>query len=272
MDKLTKRKTLIDQVNSILNNPYHKNELDGLRKKLHLATKEIVEAYVLYDLDVSSYGNEIYELDAIRFVLHLHNLLSGSWHIERQAAISSLLKKKSNSSSILDVGFGVPTQYIREALKEKKRIITLCDISQTAIDFARDLLGLWSPIWTDTIRFIKEDMNNVKKLVGDHDLYIFQDSIEHSNQPTECLKQFVKLSSSHSSFILSLPIGPLIPMHYISWDTINDAEKWVNLCGLKITDSFQVKTKKGIDLFAEELDGYFLNYVILCTKQNVKKV
>lgn len=151
-------------------------------------------------------------------------------------------------------------------------MIHLCDISQTAIDFAKKLLKLWSPTWSETISFIKEDMNNVRKLVGNYDVYIFQDSIEHSTHPTECLKQFVELSPSHSKFILSLPIGPLIPMHYISWKNIKEAKEWIKECGLTIIESYQAKTNKGVDLFAEELDSYFLNYIILCSKLDIQNV
>lgn len=120
MHQTVKRKMLIDQAHSILSNPYHKRELNRLRKTLHLTTKQIIQTYILCDLDVSSYGNEIYELNSIRYVLHLHNLLPGSWHIERQSSIVSLLKKIT-PSSILDIGFGVPTQYLKELLKEKKQ-------------------------------------------------------------------------------------------------------------------------------------------------------
>jgi len=94
-------------------------------------------------------------------------------------------------------------------------------------------------------------MAEIEKFVGDFDLYIFQDSIEHSLDPTACLKEYVRRSQENAKFIFSLPIGPMIPQHYIAWETEEEILSWLQGAGLKIHKNSLISMNPAVDLFAD---------------------
>lgn len=265
LSKEVKKDKLKNFAESVFSNPLYAEELECLMLRLNLSKAEIIDAYIAYDLDILSYDNKIYSPLAMRFVLHLHNLLEGSWHIERQKAISDLLREIS-PQSILDLGFGVPTQYIHWVMSQSNASLTLCDFSESAITFAEPLLDIWYQQWQNKINFVTTDMSLIAKKKTNYDLYLFQDSIEHVDTPTECLVNFVQNSKETAYFLLSLPIGPLIPMHSIAWETVQDAHSWLENCGLTILYWKQVRTNPEVDLFASDIEEGFVNYIALCCK------
>lgn len=250
---------------SVLNNPIHSRELQLLMKKLQIKETDALKAFVDYDLDVFSYANEIYQPLVIRLILHMHNLLRGSWHIERQQSILKFIKQIM-PKKVIDLGFGVPSLYIKECLSSNAFHLTLCDYSPPAFSFAKELLGIWNKRWHQTIDFLLADMMNAHLCVGEYDLYIFQDSIEHVKNPTECLTKFVALSEPTSKLLLSLPLGPLIPMHTISWSNKEIADEWLKRCGLQPRGCELVHTNPKVDLFASSIEGGFAEYIVICDK------
>lgn len=102
--------------------------------------------------------------------------------------------------------------------------------------------------------------------IGDYDTYLFQDSIEHVPDPTNCLKDYVKVSPQHANFILSLPIGPLIPAHFIEWQNDEEALQWLEDCGLKVQQYEKIWVNPAVDLFAEPLGSDHHNLIVLCAK------
>lgn len=267
LNKEVKKHNLKYFAESVFSNPLYAEELKDLKNRLNLSKDEIIEAYIAYDLDIFSYDNAIYSPLTMRFVLHLHNLLEGSWHIERQKTILHFLKD-INPGLILDLGFGVPTQYIRWVLSQSNSSLTLCDFSESAIIFARQLLDIWHPKWQHSINLIATDMSLIAQKNTNYDLYLFQDSIEHTDNPTECLTNFVQNSKNSAYFLLSLPIGPLIPMHSIAWQTVKEANLWFKKCGLHPLSWKQVQTNPNVDLFASDVEKGFINYIALCHKYN----
>lgn len=261
-----KKNKLISFVYSVLNNEHHKENLTKLRNKLGIGEEQIIQSFLDYNLDIFGFGNEIYNSISNRFILHIHNLLEGSWHGERQKAVIKLLNTIKITSAI-DIGFGVPTRYIQNlVLPSKAPKTTLCDLFDTSIQFASALLEQWDKNWYDTISFKQADMCNVEEVCGDYDVYLFQDSIEHVEDPTNCLKQYVALSHKHSYFILSIPIHPIIPAHYIEWKDDEDAIKWLKECGLVVLNKIVVKTNPQVDLFADSLGPEHHNLIVLCAK------
>jgi len=267
MDIKIKEEKLREFALSVFENPAHKEEIEYLLKSLSFSKEDIIKSYINYDLDINTYGNEIYESLEMRFVLHIHNLLEGSWHIERQQSIIDFLKK-INPSNIVDMGFGVPMKYVREIiLKDKSIKLILSDMYESAFEFSKVLLNYLDSSWKDQISFKKIDMNT-HEYPGDFDCYIFQDSIEHVNNATEYLTKVVKQSPINSKFILSLPIGPKVPIHTIFWKTEEDAELWLNKCGLKVIEKKLVYLNPDLDLFASELKNEFYNLVVVCEKSS----
>jgi len=265
MDKIIKEQKLRSLAKSVINNPKHKEEIKYLLKYFNLSEKKLIQEYVNYDLDVFDYENEIYEPVSMRLALHLHNLLDGSWHQDRQNTIFRFLKK-INFNSAVDVGFGVPTKYLRNYLADKSaKKFTLIDLYDSAFDFAKTLLSQLSDSWEKSVNFKKIDMNTMK-YVGDYDVYLFQDSIEHTKDPTGYLKKTVSLSPKDAKYILSIPIGPIVPCHYIEFKEKKSAIKWLKEVGLKVEKSKEVFVNPEVDLFAINLDEKFYNLIVLCNK------
>ena len=263
-----KAKLLYDFALSCFNNINHKEELAYLLNKLDLTQEEVIKAYINYDLDIFSYSNEIYDPLVMRMVLQVHNVLEGSWHIERQKIINDFIKI-INPSTIMDIGFGIPSLYIKEALKASSIRMTLTDIADSAINFATILLEVWDPNWRNNLVLLREDMIETSLNPPKHDIYLFQDSIEHVQDPTACLINFVKNSHSEAKFILSLPIGPITPIHFISWDSDKEIVDWLQKCNLRVIMHEQVKVNPAVDLFAEQLDFNYTNMIVVCKKYDL---
>jgi 2-polyprenyl-3-methyl-5-hydroxy-6-metoxy-1,4-benzoquinol methylase len=152
-------------------------------------------------MDVYSFDNEIYNSLSNRFVLHIHNLLNGSWHQERQKTILQLIQIAKPTTAI-DVGFGVPSRYMKElVLMNGYPKLTLCDFSDSAFQFATVLLDQWDSKWQEVISFKQVDMNDVEA-IGKYDTYLFQDSIEHVADPASCLKKYVELAADTATFYI----------------------------------------------------------------------
>ncbi|MDP2628740.1 MAG: hypothetical protein Q8P15_02485 [Nanoarchaeota archaeon] len=266
MNKTVKEKKLREFAKSVINDLRCKKEIKYFLRYFRLGEEQLIQEYVNYDLDVFDYENEIYESIVMRLVLYIHNLLDGSWHQDRQNTILEFLKK-INFETAVDVGFGVPTKYIKHYILNKSaKKFTLVDLYDSAFDFAKVLLFRWSKTYKKTINFEKVDMNNME-YIGDYDVFLFQDSIEHTKNPTGYLKKTVFLSPESSKFILSLPIGPSVPSHYIEFKNKEVAIKWLENSGLKIEESKDIFVNPKVDLFASDLDKKFYNFIVLCSKK-----
>ncbi len=262
----TKEIKLREFARSAIDDPTYKNEIEYLLKHFTLSEEKVIQEYVNYDLDVFNYENEIYEPIAIRLVLHIHNLLNGSWHEDRQNTILDFLKEIDFQTAV-DVGFGVPTKYLRHYLENQStKKFTLVDLYDSAFDFAKVVLSQISTAWHKTINFDKVDMDETN-YIGDYDVYLFQDSIEHTKKPTEYLHKTVASSPENSTFILSLPIGPAVPFHFIEFLKKESAIQWLEDSGLVIEKSKDVFVNPEVDLFAADLDEKFYNYIVLCRKK-----
>ncbi|MBI2667359.1 hypothetical protein HYX17_01155 [Candidatus Woesearchaeota archaeon] len=250
---------------SVIDNPKYKKEIKYILSKLNLKEEEVIQAYVNYNLDVYSYGNEIYESLALRVTLYVHYLLKGSFHQERQQIMLDMIEE-INPKTIVDVGFGAPTKYVKYLLKNKKSKLTLVDMYDSALKFSEVLLDYLDPSWKEIVSLKKFNMNS-RKYIGNFDVYIFQDSIEHVNHATKYMSMTVKNAPKDSYFLISLPIMADIRGHTISWKTFKEAKEWLNKCGLKINSSKNVDINSKIDLFAEQLDK-FHNLMVSCSKND----
>lgn len=250
---------------SVIDSESHRDEIRYLFDNLNLSREEVVKAYVDYDLDVFAYKNEVYEPLAMRAVLHLHNLLPKSWHQDRQETISNLLKK-CEPSTVVDMGFGVPGRYVRDYVLNRGNVeLTFVDLYDSAFGFAEKLLDRSHKSWRDRINFKKLDMNT-HEYPGDFDCYIFQDSLEHVKNATIYLERMVSQSPSSSKFILSLPIGEIVPAHTIAWKDKDEALGWLQEGGLNVYEYKEISVNREVDLFAQELDYDLQNLVVLCSK------
>lgn len=260
----SKHEQLISFAESVLNSAPHKKELSILMDTFSLTKEDIINTFLDYNMDIFSHGNEIYSSQAIRVVLHIHNLLKDSWHIERQNKASDLINLV-NPKRIIDLGFGVPSLYVKNVLANKKKL-TLCDMFEAPLEFAKSLIQIWNQDWVNYVSFLHSNLSNVENCVGNYDLYIFLNSIEHVEEPTACLSKYVELSSSDSSFLIEIPIGPITPEHCYEWKTVEEAIEWTNKCGLKILKGHQIYVNPKVDLFAEQHNFAYSSYLMLCNK------
>ena len=265
MDLKEKEQKLREYAKSVFKYPKYKDEINYILTKLKLTEEEVVQSYVNYDLDIYAYENEIYESLAMRVVLYLHYLLKGSWHQERQDAILRMVEK-AKPKTIVDMGFGAPTKYIRDYVLKNKIKTLLTDLYESAFDFSKVLFDYLEPSWKEFISFKQIDMNN-HIYPGDFDCYIFQDSIEHINDSTVYLNKLVKNAPKNSTFIFSLPIGPIMNVHTIAWETEKQSIKWLEDGGLVVEDSEKVFTNPEVDLFAEQIEGGLYNLIVRCRKE-----
>lgn len=253
-------------LNSILEHEVFGAQIRSISSSLGLQAQDIANEFFRYNLDVQSLeGNEVYESIANRFVLYIHNLINGSWHIERQKVTNELISM-TNPCHMVDIGFGVPSKYIYDLVIRKNKFnVTLIDKYDSAFVFAKHLLNHWDASWETKIFFSKRDMD-CNEYIGDYDLYLFQDAIEHTQDPTSYLKKHVNLSPKDAKFIISLPIGPIFPRHYMAWATQEVGEKWLETCGLKIEAQRKVFVNPKVDLFADQIDSDYHDLYALCTK------
>lgn len=260
-----KAKKLARFASLALNLPEHRQINQLLLTELDLDPKQIIDEYVKYGLDVNDVHNSIYESIENRFVLYLQNLLPDSWNQDRQRAVISMLNKIT-FKSIADIGFGVPGLYIKDILEQKTQAtVTLFDLYDSAFKFAKHLLHQWSQNWESFVSLKKTDMNNLD-FVGNYDVYIFLDSIEHINHPNEYLELYINESSKSAKFIISIPIGPLIPVHTIAWESVKDGMEWILSKGLKISSASIAHVNPLTDLFAEQSGFNFRDLIVLCHK------
>lgn len=260
-----KKEKLIKFAESVLNSDLYRDELSALMNTFSLTKDKVIEAFLDYNMDIFSHGNEIYDSHAIRVVLHIHNLLENSWHIERQSKANKLINLIS-PHKIIDLGFGVPSLYVKNVLAQGKQL-TLCDMYEAPLDFAKHLIQIWNPEMVSHVSFLHSNLANVAKCVGNYDLYILLNSIEHVEDPTSCMSEYVQLSSPDASFLLEIPIGPITPEHYYEWKTVKEAIDWTNKCGLKIIEGFQIYVNPEVDLFSEQHNFNYSSYLMLCKKE-----
>jgi len=262
-EKCEKLTALMD---SVLNDDIFRSEFNTLLKKLSISKKDVNKSFLDYNLDVFSHDNSIYQDDAIRVVLHIHNLIRESWHNERQDAVCRFIKK-SHAKKIIDLGFGVPSRYVREILFSSLSHLTLCDYNLPALTFAKELLNLWAPDWSHNISFLCEDIEKVSSCVGAYDLYVSLHSIEHVRNPTKCLREYVALSLPSAQFLIEIPIGPITPEHTIAWANIDEARNWIENVGLNIIEEHVTYVNPAIDLFAEPHGFKYGGFLVLCRKK-----
>ena len=261
-----KKQKLTKFLDSVLYHAIFGPQINSICKSLGVDKNDVINEFFHYNLDVQSCeGNEVYNSLANRFVLHIHNLIEGSWHIERQRVTKEFIQNAS-PRNMVDIGFGVPSQYVYDfVIKNSIFNVTFIDRYDSAFLFARKLLDQWSDNWDTKVFFSKRNMDD-NDYIGDYDLYLFQDAIEHTVNPTEYLKKHVEFAPKNSKFIVSLPIGPLFPRHYMAWQTGEEGKSWIESCGLEIEAQEKIFVNPEVDLFADQIDPNYHDLYMLCSK------
>lgn len=263
------RKTELNQLAAkVLSLPQYSQEFEHLFSELSITQEEVIRAFITWDLDPDAYGNEFYDSIPVRFAMHLKNRAPGAWHIKRQQATVDLLRQKP-FSSLVDVGFGVPQQYVQKVvLKQEGVHCTLLDIYESAITFGQALVQYWDKSWQQKVTLKQHDMNS-GKAVGQFDVYLLQDSIEHTKNPAAYLNSLVKQAPSHARFIFSLPINvgsEHEPSHFIGWSSDAEAKDWLEQSGLQVMSTTPIKPDVNVDIYARSLNKDYFQLIADCIK------
>ena len=173
-----------------------------IKNSLSLTEDEIISAWVQWDTGKEDYGNEMYNSHAMRVAMYLHNFLPGSWHQYRQNLISKLVEQLGRGS-IYEVGFGTVPEYV-DLVLGNNLTLTLSDMDDSSLRFAKLILDIKYSGWNNKIVLQKLNMDT-ETIPADHDLYIFQDSLEHALDPGKVLSQHVGRVKKGTRFLFSLP-------------------------------------------------------------------
>jgi SAM-dependent methyltransferase len=229
--------------------------------------KKEVLAYTL-DKDVDNYENKQYQKIVARLTLFFHNLVGGTYHRQRHNLVLSFLRKVK-PKTFIDVGYGTPGLYLLDYLKEDSiATVTLADQDKSAEEFSTQVFLNEAPELLSRVKFMTYDMDS-QKYPGDFDAYLYLDSIEHTQKPTEYLQKMAHESKHGSHFIFSLPVCKMKGLenfHYAEWLSDDEARKWVQDAGLKIIDEGTAYPNPEVDYFAELVDGGYHNYLVLAKK------
>ncbi len=244
----------------------YKGEIEFLMRTFSLTVQQIYAAWLLWDTKKSTYSNEVYSSEALRLVMHLHNYLAESWHEKRQMLVSNHLQA-INAQRICDVGFGVPQSYVRSFLSRPGVSILLADFEASSLSFAEQLLTYWDSDWKRCVDLLVFDMNH-DNLPSGFETYLFQDSIEHADDPSGTLQRFVASVPTGTSMLFSLPIEieKPVPEHHIYWHDEQEVLTWLRQAGLKILSSQTISMDKTVDLFSLFLHPDFREVVVLTQK------
>lgn len=250
--------------NILINESSKFEDFDYLMNELNVPISNIKTMFHKYNGNVFAYNNDIYETLTVRFAQFLNNCNRNSWHEERQDAIVKYLQN-INVTSIIDIGFGVPSRYVKDVVLKNNIRLTLLDKYPEAIRFGKTLLDSWDKNWKKNISFKLLDITNADNLQAKYDLYILYDSIEHSLNPNKSMSSIFKRALVGSKFLFSIPVGPQIPCHFMKWDSEIEALNWVKFHGMKILDSHIIQPNESGDLFTKQ-EFKFFNVIVLAEK------
>ncbi|MBP9762017.1 hypothetical protein KBD34_00180 [Patescibacteria group bacterium] len=238
-------------------------EIDYLKQRLGISDAQIRASWIFWDTKKRDYSNEVYSSNALRLVMHLHNYLKGSWHEKRQKIVLEYLQEVS-AKKICDIGFGTPQLYVHRLLNDPGIEMTLADFEDSSLSFAETVLDYWKRDWKDRVKLKRFDLNHDDLLKG-FDTYLFQDSIEHADDPSKTLQRYVETLPKGTHLIFSLPIeidNP-VPEHHICWKDEQEIIDWLKEAGLSVDTYQRIDMDPEVDLFSQFLHPEFREVVVL---------
>lgn len=259
---------LVDEtLNDKIVGPRIKKMLDSYGTSVSDLKKEVV-SYTL-DKAESGYSNERYRRILARQALYFHNLVPGTYHKRRHGLVQGFLDS-TQPSTLMDIGYGVPGDYLTRYLSDHANASAcLLDQDPMAASFAKTVLSNDAPNILPRVDFRRYDMNH-ERFPGRADMYLYLDSIEHTNDPTRYLGKIVRKMDPKSHLVLSLPICQIKGLegfHFMEWLTDNAAFEWLTEAGLSVMDQGLAYPNPEVDFFAELSPGGYHNYLALCQKR-----
>jgi len=259
------------RVSLVINAPEYRKEFAHLCSSLNFTREDIANAAVIYDVYLDDMNNTKYSDMAMRAAMRALFLTTGSYHQKREQTVLDYLKK-IKPASVCEIGFGIPTKWVRELALNGGVRATLIDMDSSAQEFSKVSLDHFdvNEMAGNYINYETMNMDDLQ-YPGDFDVYVMMDSIEHTKDPTSYLRMLTAQSKETARFIFSIPIGLVGNLnedfHYIEWATDDAAKQWLNKAGLKIIDQRKAVPNPEVDLFIHSLNKSFHNLLLLCEKR-----
>jgi len=224
-----------------------------LRRALALDDAAIEAAYLHYAFQSYAADNDIYASVATHVAMLIEYLTPRSIHDDRQAQVVEQLMRM-RPRRIADIGFGAPTRYLSAyALPDPGVSVLMLDKYPAAVDVGRALVGYLessgAPHIAARVAFGLHDMDADPCPAG-YDGYLFQDAIEHAREPARYLRQAVAVAAPGAAMLFQIPIGPIIPSHYMAWHDAAQAVAWLEAAGLVVELTRTLLPNPAVDWFA----------------------
>jgi hypothetical protein len=240
--------------------------MQHIRTKLSLSAAEVEVAYMRYSSQSMLIGNDIYEDVGTHVAMWIEYQVKGGLHARRQDAVLQLVTKHK-PERIADIGFGAPTRYVRDyVLRTPGAQAHLFDKYDSAIMVGQAVLSRWCESYGERVEFVRYDMD-VDRPVANFDCYLLLDAIEHCRSPASYLARTVAAASREALFLLHIPIGRLIPSHYVAWDSERAATRWLVRAGLDVLDTEMISPNPAVDHFARVHDALENLFVVARRKR-----
>ena len=223
--------------------------LRHLEARLGLTRRAIEAGCLRYTLDSFDSANDIYDSAATHVAMWIEYQGAGGIHARRQAVVLEELQR-ARPLSIVDIGFGAPTRYLRDYVLATPGVrLDLLDKYAAAIEVGRAILSYWGMAPSREVGFAVHDMDADPPLPG-RDCYLMLDSIEHAADADACLRAITAAAAPRALFLFHLPIGPKIPSHSIAWASDHEAVSWLNSVGLDVSRTELILPNPQVDVFA----------------------
>ena len=223
--------------------------LPHLQSSLGISRLQIEEGCLHYTLQSFESDNDIYANVATHVAMWIEYQAARGIHARRQSVILNELRRW-RPSSLADIGFGAPTQYLRDYVLPSPGVkATLLDKYAAAIEVGQSILSYWGATSSRDVSFALHDMD-VDPPIPDRDCYLMLDSIEHAAHPEAYLRATTAVARQGALFLFHMPIGPQIPSHSIAWNSNREATLWLASTGLEVASTEVILPNAEVDLFA----------------------
>lgn len=253
----------------------NRNMFSKIFAKHNVDMRKLWEEFKSYNLGLGGEiagGNKFYGEVYTPIVLMIHGFAKESYHEMRELHAEELIAL-AGGRNIVEVGYGFPSPHIFNTLKKGKcSKYTLLDFDQNINTFSRDTILDFSSVDPRMVSAENYNMDDMQ-YPGDYDTYIYLDSMEHTQNPTEYLKMLVSEMKSGAKLVMSIPVtdlenSPLKSFHFHEWKTILDSQEWLKSSGLSILEERVVITNPEVDMFAKFLPGgKLVNHMVLYEKK-----
>ena len=239
----------LSAVSGFLDAPENAALFHHLEARLGLSRRDIEAGCLHYTLDSFESANDIYASVATHVAMWIEYQAPGGIHDRRQAVVLDELRR-ARPLSIVDIGFGAPTRYLRDYVLAMPDVnLDLLDKYAAAIEVGRAILSHWGMAPSRHIGFAVHDMDADPPLPG-RDCYLMLDSVEHAADPGACLRATATAAAPRALFLFHLPIGPKIPSHSIAWSSSHEVVAWLDSVGLEVARTELIQPNPQVDVFA----------------------